>query len=215
MQLLLCIVCVCVCVCVYLYLCVCVYICIFAYSCIVTIAMYIIMYQILVILFGLVWNKRTNNNSYVCDWFSIACSNLIRFNYSGSLEIRHALSSSIAILHALLYNSFGGSYNVIMNDINFSYIFSSKAEQLISGGLFHTNNLQHAGRYSYTKGHRINMNTKDLKNNTVDEIIDHCAGLLLIKPICTAEVQQHLEDHGTRFDGFNNIHCIVTLNIYN
>ena len=48
------------------------------------------------------------------------------------------------------------------------------------------------------------MNTKNLKNNIADEIIDHCAGLLLIKPICTAEVWQHLEDHGRRFDGFNN-----------
>lgn len=37
---------------------------------------------------------------------------------------------------------------------------------------------------------------KDLKDTIPDEIIDHSAGLLLIKPICTNDTWQHLENHG-------------------
>ena len=46
---------------------------------------------------------------------------------------------------------------------------------------------------------------KDLKTNISDEIIDHCAGLLLIKPLCTVDVWQHLEDQGRRFSVFDNV----------
>ena len=42
---------------------------------------------------------------------------------------------------------------------------------------------------------KININ--DLKDEIPDEIIDHCAGLLLIKPICSFEAWDHLDKIGT------------------
>lgn len=36
----------------------------------------------------------------------------------------------------------------------------------------------------------------DLKDDIPDEIINHCAGLLLIKPICSAEVWEYLDKLG-------------------
>ena len=37
------------------------------------------------------------------------------------------------------------------------------------------------------------INISNLKDDVPDEIIDHCAGLLLIKPICSCEVWEYLD----------------------
>ena len=50
------------------------------------------------------------------------------------------------------------------------------------------------GKLRIDDGDKIQM--KDLKDTFPDEIIDHCAGLLLIKPICVIDTWQHLENHG-------------------
>lgn len=43
-------------------------------------------------------------------------------------------------------------------------------------------------------GNKIDMT--DLKDEIPDQIIDHCVGLMLIKPICNNEVWEYLDTLG-------------------